>query len=192
MQDEPVSPPQWQFQPEQTTGQPPVRQAPSPVLHSQLPVQSADSIQWTASEFLSHQKDANWYLILSLAGFGVSGLVFLVTGDIISTLTVIFVAVMLGIVAARKPRTLLYQLSDEGMQIDKKFYPFADFKSFSVINEGAINSILLIPLKRLAPGLTMYYAPEDEQRILDALSDILPYEERKQDPVDKFMRHIRF
>lgn len=182
MQDSPVTPPQWQFQPEQPAVQ--TDQAPEAT--------NVGGVQWTASEFLAHQKNRNWYLILILGAFGVSIAVYLLTGDIISSISLLVFAILLAVVAARKPRTLQYHLGDHGLQVEQKFYPYQDFKSFSVINEGAINSIMLLPLKRFATGVTMYYAPEDEQKILDVLSSELPYEERHQDPVDKFMQRIRF
>ncbi len=182
MQDSPVTPPQWQFQPEQSS-----------VQSDHLPqAANMDGVQWTASEFLAHQKNSNWYLILILGAFGLSVVVYLLTRDIISSISLLIFAILLAIVAARKPRTLRYHLGDHGLQVEERFYPYQDFKSFSVINEGAINSIMLLPLKRFATGVTMYYAPEDEQKILDVLSAELPYEERQQDPVDKFMQRIRF
>lgn len=182
MQDTQVNPPQWQFQPEATAPQ------PDQATHAA----NVGGVQWTASEFLAHQKNGNWYLILILGAFGVSVVVYFLTRDIISSISLLIFAILLAVVAARKPRTLTYHLGDHGLQVEQKFYPYQDFKSFSVINEGAINSIMLLPLKRFATGVTMYYAPDDEQKILDVLSSELPYEERHQDPVDKFMQRIRF
>ena len=187
MQDNGVIPPQWEFQQAQQPEQ------FSPVATSPAPAQAAvGGVQWTASEFLSHHKNGNWYLLLVLAAVGISGIVYLLTNDWISSVTILLVAVLLAIMAARQPRTLTYQLDEKGLTVQNKHYPLAAFKSFSVVNEGALNSIMLLPLKRFAQGVSMYYAPEDEQAILDVLSAILPYEERHQDPVDKFMQRIRF
>lgn len=181
MQDEPVSPPQWQFQPEQPSQEPQQPAAPE-----------VPQVSWTASEFLAHQKNSGWYMILTAGAVVGSAVMYLLTRDMISSLVILMVAILLGAAAARKPRTLSYQLTDQGLHIGPKLYPYRDFKAFSVINEGAINSILLMPMKRFQPSVTVYYAPEDEQKILDVLSAALPYEPRDQDPIDRLMQRIRF
>jgi hypothetical protein len=182
MQDEPVSPQQWQFQPEQ----------PQPDEEQYSPVAEVPQVAWTASEFLAHQKNGGWYMILTGGAVVTSVLIYFLTRDMISSAVILMVAALLGAAAARKPRTLSYQLTNQGLHIGPKLYPYNDFKAFSVINEGAINSILLLPMKRFLPAVTVYYAPEDEQKILDVLSQALPYEQRDQDPIDRFMQRIRF
>jgi hypothetical protein len=48
-------------------------------------------------------------------------------------------------------------------------------------------------MKRFMPYIPMYYAPDQEDAILDTLSQYLPFEaERRQDPIDRFMHKIRF
>ena len=67
-----------------------------------------------------------------------------------------------------------------------------DFKSFSVVQEGAVESIWLLPLQRFAPGLSIYFAPNDKDRILAILDDFLPVEEKEPDMVERLMHKIRF
>lgn len=151
-----------------------------------------DHVTWTASEFIAHDKSAGWYFGLAGAAIVIAGLVYLVTRDTISALVVLVAAFALGILGARKPRQLQYQLSFEGVQVGSKYYDFNAFRSFSVVPEGAFSSVVFMPLKRFAPLLTIYYAPEDEEKIINLLSNRLPFEERKADAVDSLMRHIRF
>jgi len=47
-------------------------------------------------------------------------------------------------------------------------------------------------MKRFMPFIPMYYAPEQEEAIVEVLARYLPFEERKQDPIDRFMSKIRF
>lgn len=181
MQEPTIVPPQWQFKPEEVEEE--VQQSVAP---------NVGGVRWTASEFMAHQKNGGWYAILFGGAVVAAIIVYLLTKDKITTTMLLITAVLVAVVAARKPRTLTYELNDIGLQIDQKLYPYHDFKAFSVINEGAINSVMLLPLKRFAPSVTVYYDPKDEAAILDTLSDVLPYEERKQDPIDRFMQRIRF
>jgi hypothetical protein len=153
---------------------------------------SHDPISWTASEFIAHDKEPGWYGLLALGALVATGLVYLVTRDPISSTVILVGALTFGFYGARKPRQLQYLLSDHGLRIASRYYPFEQFRSFSVIPEGAFSSIVFMPLKRFAPLTTIYYAPEDEDKIIDLLSIQLPYVERSHDVVDRLMHRIRF
>lgn len=149
-------------------------------------------IEWTASEYLAHQKGASWYGALALAVLLLVLVVYFVTGDIISTVVIGVVGILFGVFAARQPRVLNYSIDSSGVHVGEKLYPFGTFKSFSVGNDQAMSYISLTPLRRFMPPLTIHYAPEDEDVITNTLSQYLPFEEHKRDIVDSFSRKIRF
>lgn len=152
-----------------------------------------ESVSWTASEYIAHHKSFGWFLVLAVGAAATGGLVYLITDkDLIPTIVVLIFAVGFGAMAARQPRVLRYSLDDHGVHIENKFYPYSTFRSFNVIEEGAIKSIVLIPLKRFMMSLTLYFAPDDEEKILSVLSKVLPLENRGYDVVDRFMHKIRF
>ena len=191
--DAQTPPPGWQFTPGGKSASPEPPQGAAPVEPpTPTDTQPAGSVSWTASEFISHQKNGQWYLLLAVAGLLVSGIVYALTRDFISSGMVLFVVVMLGVVAGRQPRTLQYQVDGQGIRIGEKEYPYEAFKSFTVIDEGALNSITLLPMKRFMPAITLYYDPADEEHILGVLDDYLPSEEGQKDIVDRFMGRIRF
>ena len=150
------------------------------------------AVSWTASEYIAHEKSTGWFIRFILVVLVSVGLVFLITHDITSVILLAVFAVAFGIFAARKPNVLHYEINDRGITIGQKFYPVNVFRSFALIEEGAFRSIMLLPLKRFSPSISLYYAPEDEKAILDAFTGLLPQETRTQDPVDKLMRRIRF
>lgn len=150
-------------------------------------------VSWTASEFVAYSKDASWYIVGSLCLVGLSGVIFVLTNySWLSSLLVLIAGAIFMVAAGHNPRTLDYSISSDGLQIDSKLYTYDRFKSFSIIQEGAINSIALQPLERFMPSITIYYEPKDEEKIAQALSVFLPYEQRQISPVDKFMTKIRF
>jgi hypothetical protein len=152
-----------------------------------------EPIAWSASEFIAHQKSPVWYITLAAVAIIVAAFIFFVTGgDVISTGVILFVAVVLGFAAARKPRTLPYRLDGEGLTVNTKFYDYSQFRSFAVVDDGAFSSIVFMPLKRFMSLLEVYYEPKDEEKIVNLLSERLPLETHKLDPVDQLMRHIRF
>lgn len=149
-------------------------------------------ISWTASEYVAHTKGVGWYLVSSIALVGITIAAFLVTRDIITTTIIVVIALLVGVSSAQKPRVLPYHLSPQGLTISNKFYPYSQFKSFSIMDEGVFSSIMFLPMQRFMPSLSIYYDPEDEERIVAALSVYLPMEMRKHDLMDNLARRLRF
>jgi hypothetical protein len=150
------------------------------------------SISWTGPEFIAHPKDKNWYLKLAGTTLLVVVLVLLLTKDKISAAVVVFGALLFGVYAAREPRHLDYNISGSGLTIGQKYYDFQNFRSFALVQEGTDSCIVLIPLKRFGQSLSVYYAPEEEERIIDVLVDRLPFDQDHNDPIDNLMRRIHF
>lgn len=176
---------------------PPAQATPSPAQDTpELPAGDeslgSSGVKWTASEFVAHEKSLGWYGLLLVATVALSGLVYLLNKDFISVGVILLAGLVLGVYAGHRPRQLEYRLSEQGLSIGQKYYGYNQFKSFSISDEGAFSAIVLMPLKRFAPAITMYYAPDDEDIIAGILSTQLPMEEHHPDAVDSLMRRIRF
>jgi hypothetical protein len=150
------------------------------------------AVSWTASEFIAHEKAANWYILLFGGAIIVAGLTWLILKDIIAAAVILIAAIMLAAYSKRQPRELAYSVDDSGITIGQKHYPYTLFRSFSIIDEGAFSSIELMPLKRFSPAITVYFDPANEDAIAEALAPHVPFVPRKPDPVDQLIRRIRF
>lgn len=148
--------------------------------------------QWTSPEFVAHDKPPAWYLALFGASAVIAALVFLFTKDKISTAVVLVVGVALGTYAARKPREIDHALFEDSMMIGQKTMGYEQFRSFSLDDEGAFASLVLVPHRRFGQLVTLYFQPQDEDRIVAVISRHLPLEQRPKDLVDNFMKKIRF
>jgi hypothetical protein len=153
--------------------------------------QTVGSIAWTASEFVQNEKSKQWFFLLSVFAIVLAVIIFFLT-DWISAVVVLLALLTLGVVGARPPRTLQYLLDDDGIHIENKSYPYEAFRSFSLIDEGAIDCIQLTPLKRVMPPITIYFSPEDAEKILVILSTVLPHEERERELIDRLMSRLHF
>ena len=156
------------------------------------PQDDEDSVSWSASEFIAHHKSFGWYAALAGVTAMVVAAVLWLTKDKITAAIIVFVAIMLGVAGARKPRTLPYRLDMGGLSIGEKFYDYGQFRSFAVVDEGPFSSIVFMPLRRLMPLITVYYDPRDEENIVGVLSEHLPLENHELALIDKLMRRIRF
>ncbi len=158
----------------------------------QPPAVSNDAFSWAASEYIAHHKSSGWYATLLGGALLVSGALWFVTKDVVSSFVVILAASVLAAYASRQPRELQYTVDSNGITVGDKHYPYAAFRSFSVIEEGAFSSVELLPLKRLGAPISMYYDPKDEESVTGAIAQRLPFEHRERDAIDKLMHKIRF
>jgi hypothetical protein len=154
---------------------------------------SEESISWTASEYIAHQKSPAWFLALALAAVaGSVGVYFITDGDILAIVVIILGAIVFGVFAGKQPKEQTYSISPAGIAVGAKRYTFDQFKTFSIIDDGAFSSITFLPMKRFMPAVSVYYDPKDEEQIVQTLNNYLPMDIYKRDAVDKLMRKIRF
>jgi len=151
-----------------------------------------DTVEWTASEFIAHPKNPSWFAALGIATLLVAAGLYFITHGIIATIVVILMGIILAVAASRQPRIVTYQLDRGGLTIEKQFHPYGKFKSFAIVDEGAFSSITLLPLRRFDLPLSMYFSPEDEHKIMEAISKYLPAERGALSGVDRLMRTIHF
>jgi len=156
------------------------------------PAAASNAVTWSASEYIANDKNTGWFGMLAMAAVSLAVIVYFITSDFVSVVVILVLAIIVGVFAARQPRVLAYALDVRGVHIGDKFYPYATFKTFSVVTEGAFNHISLLPLKRFMPPLSIHYPPESEDNIVNTLADYLPYEEHKRDLVESFSRRVRF
>lgn len=187
-------PPAPQSAPTPTRPQPQPQQTPR---QPQFEIHAAtsdepDAVTWTASEFVSHDKSSEWYTLLTLGTLAAAGLMYVINRDLISVIVVLVAGLVFGVYGSHKPRQLQYRVDRHGVTMGGRMYEYNEFQSFSVIPEGAFSSLLFMPLKRFAVPISIYYAPQDEDKILEIVSSRLPYEQRRRDAVDSLMRKVRF
>jgi hypothetical protein len=149
------------------------------------------AFSWQASEFVHHHKSPVWYGVLAMVVVVLTAAA--VWLGLWLEIGVFFAMAAAVVVYARKPpRTLLYELSSTGIQIDGKEYPFVDFRSFSVVADEEWHSIDLEPTKRLSPRLVLLFDSSNFDEIVGHLELHLPREDREPDVIERFTRFVRF
>ncbi|MBA3757242.1 hypothetical protein H0X09_00010 [Candidatus Saccharibacteria bacterium] len=182
----------WQYKPDSSDE----NQEPVPDnsgANSEKPLsKTADTISWTASEYIDHQHSSGWYGALAGGTLVLAAGIYFLTKEYFATGVILAVGIIVGVFASRKPREIKYEISNSGIRIADKKYSFRQFRSFTVVNEGDINSVSLLPLKRFMPPISAYYPPADEERIVNALGEHIPHEDRKPDRIERLTSRLRF
>jgi hypothetical protein len=101
-------------------------------------------------------------------------------------------SVALVIYIRRPARTIQYTLSGrQGLYIGEQLHHLSDFRAFGLIEDGDHHSIMLIPVKRFSPGVSVYFPEEAGEQIVDILGQRLPMETLKLDLIDILVRKLR-
>ena len=156
------------------------------------PDDEPSAISWQASEYILHEKDPLWFVAL-LAGTVVlvALSIFLIKAWTFTALIVVM-AIAVLVFARRPPRTLTYRLSPYSLHINERRYALHEFRAFGVVQEGALYSIMLLPVKRFMPAVTLYFPVDQGEQIVDLLGETIPMETIKLDPIEKLVRKLRF
>lgn len=150
-----------------------------------------DAIEWQASEYIHHDKGPLWYIVLvliALAAIAVSA--WFQAWTFLALIIVMAIAV--AIYAGRAPHTLSYLLGPDGLTINDRHYDYSDFRSFGVVPDGGLYSIILMPTKRFMPSITIYFPEEEGEKIVDMLGKKLPMEELGHDFIERLTRRLHF
>lgn len=148
-------------------------------------------ITWEAQEYIHLSKGRWWFVIFAVIVLGLVAVDFFFLKSWTFSALVIVMAVAVIVYSRRLPRTLTYALSSrQGLYVGQKLYHFDDFRAFGLISDGGQNSIMLIPRKRFAPGVSVYFPEEVGERVIDILGKRLPMENLKIDLIDRLVRTL--
>lgn len=154
-------------------------------------VDDNEPVRWEAVEYIQRDKNVWWFVIFALVVVGFIALAIFVIKSVTFAILVPVMAVALIVYAYRPPRIMKYALSRKGLYVNDILYPFGDFKSFGVIHDDDEYSIMLIPVKRFRPGVSVYFPEEAGEAIVDTLGSRLPMKEIKLDAIDRLLRKLR-
>lgn len=157
----------------------------------QAPVPEETPVYWQAKEYIHHEKNALWFIVFAVVVLGLMALAIFLMNSISFAILIPVMAIALLVYSHRPPRVLDYTLSKQGLHVNDHLYPFADFKGFGVIRDGEEYSVMLIPIKRFRPGVSVYFPEEAGEAIVDMLGARLPMEELHLDLVDQLIRKLR-
>lgn len=189
-----VQPVAQPVQPQEMYTPTPITESPviSPKVNNVVITTENSPIHWSANEYIYREKNQLWFIIFAIVILVfITGDVFFLKSYTFSALVVVM-AISIIIYSRRPPRVIDYALSnDHGLYVGEKLYHFSEFKAFGVIQEDGYSSIMLIPIKRFSPGVSVYFPQEVGEKIVDVFGARLPMEATKLDFMDIIVRKLR-
>jgi hypothetical protein cdiviTM7_02271 len=150
-----------------------------------------EPIAWNAPEGVQVQRGAVWYVLFAIVLAGLMALAILVFQNWTFAILLPIMAVALFVLSNKNPQTINYAISPKGIYIADTLHDFSEFRAFGLLHENDQHSILLLPVKRFSPGLTIYFSEAEGEKIVDMLGARLPMQEIKPDALEKFIRLIK-
>jgi hypothetical protein len=148
-------------------------------------------VRWQAHEYVHHEETPIWFIIFTIVVLALIFVaIFLIKSMTFAVLVPVMAAALL-VYTHRPPRILDYTLSHQGLHINDRLYSFAEFKGFGVIHDGEEYSVMLLPVKRFRPGISVYFPEEAGEGIVDMLGARLPMQELHLDLVDSIIHKLR-
>ncbi len=151
---------------------------------------SKELVSWEAAEYIKRSKNAWWYLGLFVVGAGLCALsVYFKQWTFLVLVIVCVVAIC--VTNLRPPRKIYYALNNSGLVEGDRLHKYDDFRAFGILKEGSQFSAILIPKKRFALSVKVYFPEANGEAIVDALGARLPMEDVKLDLLDKIVNFLR-
>ena len=153
-------------------------------------VKQTESVSWEAQEYIEYDRNVWWYICLFAVGIGLCVLsFFLGWWSFIALIVVCVIAIL--VTSIRPPRKIKYTLDKTGLTEGGKLHKYDEFRAFGILKEGSHFSAILIPKKRFALQVKVYFPGDSGEAIVDALGARLPMEEVKLDLLDKIVNFLR-
>ena len=147
-------------------------------------------VKWEAEEYITHDKNAGWYIGLAIVGLALVALsVWLKWWTFTALIVLCIVSLLLYVL--RPPRKIKYEVDGKGLTEGEKTYLFEDYRAFGILQDDTNFAIVMKPRKRFSPAVTVYFPKEKGEEIVDVFGSKLQMEDIKLDLIDKIVRKLR-
>ncbi|MBS7346348.1 MAG: hypothetical protein KIG14_01395 [Candidatus Sacchiramonaceae bacterium] len=146
---------------------------------------------WQAQNIMTGDKNKLWYLVFAGVLVVLLAVSWLIQSWTFALLIIVSAVAILVVLSSNNVRQISYSLSGRGFYIDGNLHEYADFRSFGVLQESNVFSIVFLPKKRFAPSVSIYFPEANGEQIVDILGSILPMEEIKLDFIDRIVRKLK-
>ena len=150
-----------------------------------------EPIAWQYKELSYGKKGVVWYVSFGVVAVALVLLAVFVFKSVTFAILVPIMSVAIIFLSMRPPSEIRYSISSKGIYVEDRLYDFSEFRAFGVVEDLDRQSIILLPVKRFSPAVTLYFDEDKGERIVDMLGVRLSIQDVKLDYMEKFIRLIR-
>ena len=164
---------------------------PGAELSAQSPYNLSEPFSWQAPEGTQVHRGTGWYIAFGVVLVILMALAIVVFKSLTFAVLLLVMAIAVIMLSTKPPRIINYSVSPKGIYIEDKLHDYSEFRAFSIFHDTELPSVILLPVKRFSPGLTLYFGVDQGERVIDMLGARLPVVESKPDMLEKLIRLMR-
>lgn len=151
--------------------------------------------QWQAPEFVYTQKPFGWFVGIFFFFAGMIALSVWLQNGYSMWVTIALLSIMavsISVWAGRRPKILIYKITNYGVEVEDRKYLYDDFRAFYEYKDYNQPTLDLVPAKRFGTLVSIPLATPDSDEIKATISQMVPVVEHNEDIIDKLFRRLRF
>ncbi len=148
---------------------------------------------WHIEEYEQHDRSGWWYLLMSVLAIGCF-LYGIATNNFMFSLIIALVAIIFYLQHHQKPLSLDFKITDTGVIIGSKFYPYAELDVFYIVYAPPeVKTLFFETSSGLRPNIDIPLLNYDPVEIRETLLEFLTEDlEKEKEPLSKtFARNWR-
>jgi len=146
-------------------------------------------ISWDTLEYYHEPKSSNWFWAVGLISFSAAAAAVILMNFLFAIFAILagFTVMLYG---ARAPRPIRCAVTDEGVLIQKKFYPFSQIDSFCVRENIFPPSLILKSQRIFLPYISIPLGETNLKLLKENLSKYLPEKRVEIGVIDAISHHL--
>ena len=150
------------------------------------------AILWDAYEHQHAPKKSDWFWILGIMTLSIS-MASILLGNPLFGILVFIGGLVVAILATRDPKIVSYAVTQRGLKIDQKLYPYTTLECFCIDEESVSGPQLLVKSTKLFMPLLVLPLPLDTmEEIEDLIAQRLPEEHIEEPFAHKLLEFFGF
>ncbi|KKQ27163.1 MAG: hypothetical protein US42_C0014G0060 [Candidatus Magasanikbacteria bacterium GW2011_GWC2_37_14] len=137
--------------------------------------------EWSILEYEQHERNTAWYVIMGVLGVGLVTYA-LLTGNFLFALIVVLFAIILFLQSHQSPRNVLFQITDLGVVVGSRFYPYSELNNFYVVyNPPEVKNLFISCKSTWRPLLRIPLLDKNPVEVKYSLREFLTEDLEKED-----------
>lgn len=150
-------------------------------------MENEKELQWQAPD--NHHLPKNQEFLVAASVGAIALIVFaILTRNYLFILLIAIAAFLIYASLKKGPGLNHFKLTDRGLFIDKKFYPYNDFESFWIFDQSEIHEVALRSKRRFAPILLIPLYNIDSEEVAEFLARHIEIKEEEESLIDIFRK----
>ena len=149
-------------------------------------------LSWKTEEYAHRKKSPDWFWalgIIALAG----GAAAMLVGNILFAILIAIGTFVIIIYAARAPSIITVTLTEKGIVVNNRLYPFNSVEYFSISHNSNPPSLILQLKNILLPKVSILIRDVPDSAVAEFLEEYLEErEEEEESLLERLMAHIDF